>query len=252
MKIKLGILATLSALPPALLVPGCTVQATPDSVGTTQSAIEGGDLINQGSNPASSLFPLSTVGVVSTWTDSSGVAWDKHCTGEILSPTTILTAAHCKPNKTTKIFLYPSMPGAGALPLSFSLPASHTVLPAVQPGVVCDADVAGSFPSTCYRNGGAGKHYADLAVDTLAAPIPGAYAYHSVILGASGSFKTSAPLGSWAVGTGEMDVLMNWCNGLPRHRGQRESLDAMGPHGPIHRFGQHRPLHEPVSLCRRG
>jgi hypothetical protein len=233
MKTKLAILATLGALPPAFLVPGCTVRATPESVETTQSAIEGGDVINLGSQPVSSLFPLSTVGIVSTWTDTSGVAWDKYCTGEILSSTTILTAAHCKPNKTTKVFLYPSMPGAGALPLNFSLPASQTVAPAVQPGVVCDADVPGSFPSTCYSTGGSGNHYADLAVVTLAAQIPGAYAYHRVVLGPSGSFTAGAARGSWAVGTGQMDVLMNWCNGLPAIVGNASRSMQWVPMAPI-------------------
>src|ERR1700722_9520753 len=87
----------------------CVVQgqgSSTDDVGTTVAPIEGGDPINDGVNPYSTEFPMSTVGLTTPFTNKSGVASYHMCTGVILSATQILTAAHCNVNSTTIVYFY--------------------------------------------------------------------------------------------------------------------------------------------------
>jgi hypothetical protein len=150
-----------------------------------------GDPINESFNPVSNLFPLSTVAV-----NTPGGA---RCTGEILSATKILTAAHCKVDSTTTVAFYATTPGAGPLPTGTTIAASSDAAVALQPDVVCDPDVEGSFPDTCYSGSGSERHYADLAVLTLASEIPAPYV--PIALGPRGGFsEVSTP---WEVATGQ-------------------------------------------------
>jgi hypothetical protein len=155
--------------------------------------VDRGDPINEGFNPVSSLFPLSTVTLETP--GSPG------CTGVILSDTKILTAAHCKPGPTTTVRLYGTTAGSGALIAGPPLPPSTSVAVEVQPGVVCDPTVTGSVPDTCYTGSGSARHYADLAVVTLDALIPAPYV--PVALGPRGSFTANyGKKTSWQVATG--------------------------------------------------
>ncbi len=156
--------------------------------------LDRGDPINEDYNPVSSLFPQSTVTLETGGTPG--------CTGVILSATKILTAAHCQADSSTIVTFYPTTAGAGAFKTATQI--SATGFGAVQDGVVCDPRTTGSYPDTCYSGTGSLRHYADLAVITLASTIP-AGPYLHVNIGPSGSFNAAAKSGaipSWQVATG--------------------------------------------------
>jgi hypothetical protein len=233
MRAKLATVPALFASSAALLW-GCAGNSArdaplPDSTGSTASPIEGGDPVNDVNNPVSSLFPQSTVQLRTTRTLPGGVTRQRRCTGQILSATKILTAAHCQTNSTTVVMLYPTVANAGALPIntpSTIIKAVATNPTAFPPGVTCDDLVPSTFPSQCYtansstNPSGPGTHYADMAVLTLASPIPIAPAgpYQRVGIGPRDSFATTQtastkPPPSWAVGTGDMNWYLHGCDG---------------------------------------
>ncbi len=112
----------------------------PDPVGSTQSQIEGGRVINDAANPVSSQFPLSTVNIATPAVKPDGTPGRARCTGEIVSPTQILTAAHCPLSSNTVIGLYSTTPGTGADPIS---PLSTSGATFAFPPGVCIQTTAG-------------------------------------------------------------------------------------------------------------
>jgi len=173
MNTKVKIFAAL--LGAAGIAYGCAMRSTDDApsteaVASSEAPIEGGRLINNGADDVSSLFPLSTVHLLTPVTAADGGITYWGCTGSILSPTQILTAAHCTPNRGTLIYFYPT---------------------------------PSSFPSTCSSNG----VYADFSVVTLSGTIPAGY--RPVVLGPSGQFSANFNNSAWAVGTGLMNFMAN-------------------------------------------
>jgi hypothetical protein len=163
---------------------------------------KGAHPINRPDDPISSRFPLSTVNLQTPGNTNPS------CTGVILAATKtttkILTAAHCKVNSTTTGRYYPTTaslsPGA-SLPSGAVFSASTVTPVAIPSGVVCDPDVPGSIPRTCYVNAGTGtQYYADLAVLTVDSPPPDGYV--PVALGASGALDATPSDDSWEVGSG--------------------------------------------------
>ncbi len=147
---------------------------------------------NDPANPMSGVFPYSTVNLLS----GAGTK----CTGVILSSTTILTAASCRMDESTEITFFPTQQTPDLQAVRGSVVSVD-----VPPGVVCDPTVTGSFPATCYTGASSGSAsdavYADLAVLTLADPVPDGYT--PVLLGSSGSdpseSTSSATPVSWQV-----------------------------------------------------
>jgi hypothetical protein len=204
MKTKLGIL-------PALFVCACVAPSSQESLpleptSSIQSPIESGDTINDPDNPVSSLFPVSTVHLSTQVTLPDGGLGDWDCTGVILTPMQVLTAAHCAANSTTVVSFYGTTRGAGPGPNGVTINASGTIPPAVEPGVVCSAFVPGSYPATCYSPN-AGGHFADLEVVTLSSAIKAPYL--AVTLGRAGVYAAASHRPSWEVGTGLMNLRKN-------------------------------------------
>ena len=185
----------------------CSSPAGTEGVGSSQSAIEGGQPINVDTDPVSSLLPMSTVLIETPETDAEGNVYTAPCTGVVLAPTKVLTAAHCQPNSQTEVYLYPTVANAGALP-----DRAHPVLvvgsPALQHGVICDPNAPNW--DDCYSDVPS-SHFADLAVLTLLTPIVSPH--RPVILAASGSYGAtqamSKPPSAWAAGAGMINFY-NW------------------------------------------
>jgi hypothetical protein len=212
--------ALLVLLAPAALLHACVGSAPdelpPGPIGSSQSSIEGGDFINDPANPISSLFPISTVHVSTPGTKPDGGIGEIRCTGTLVSPTQILTAAHCPVSQQTSIDFYSTTPGGGANPI---LPVSALGAKfSYPPGVCAPAQFGVPFagPTTCtdynFYTCPAGTGcdetngtFSDLAVITLSAPITGPY--KPVQLGPVALFAGSYDLfPTYEVGTGLMNV----------------------------------------------
>jgi hypothetical protein len=201
---------TIGAAALLAAVAACVVRQGDEPTSTNASSIEGGDPVNQDSNPVSILFPLSTVMVKTVHYLDDGGTDTESCTGEILTPNKILTAAHCYPTDETQVYLYPYGADAGTKPLPTPIVASGA--PAIQPGAeLCDVNQI----SSCYSNTPS-THFADLAVVPISSTINPPY--HPVVLGPRGSFAASHPQGdgvkspsSWEVGTGLMNEWISGC-----------------------------------------
>jgi hypothetical protein len=180
-----------------------------EPLGTIASPIENGKPINNGVDPVSSMFPRSTVMVrtpllndagAPTFTDA-GRPRGSQCTGEIIGPDRILTAAHCLPNSQTQIYLYPTDVDGGSTPIDGgNIPAIPLAgNPAFPPGIQPDEHK----PNVTFLSGGV---YADMAVLTLGYPVPSNYA--KVVLGRPGpdAYEATRTSSSWAVGAGLMNL----------------------------------------------
>src|SRR4051812_22634422 len=97
-----------SGLLVATLACACVEHAPGDSSRTdsTSSPIEGGEPINKAGYPTSTQFPQSTVLLTTPFQAPTGLR-NRFCTGVILTPTKILTAAHCLVGPTTVVSFYP-------------------------------------------------------------------------------------------------------------------------------------------------
>jgi hypothetical protein len=209
----------LPALLAAAAFAGACVDTQPfGHVGAVTSSIEDGQPINTGVDPVAGMFPLSTVNLVTPVTLADGGSDYHFCTGVILTPTKILTAAHCGTGPTTAVFLYPLGNHQGAEPRSDTdgiFFASGS--PEVPDGLTLSTclDLKNSSPDSC-DSSVPSPHLADLAVLPLDRAIPAPYA--PVVLGPRGSYATTHPPAdggplpdSWTVGTGHMNVLANGC-----------------------------------------
>ena len=201
---RTALIGVCSAL--AASAPACTGHSSLESTASTGEAIEAPRPINDPTNPISSQFPLSTVNLV-----TPVGAQNAYCTGVILTPTKILTAAHCGVGSTTIARFYATNPGGSDLPRAdFQISAAGGASVAKPPGVACEPRRGDAFPETCYSTFGSSSHYADLAVLTLSSAIP--IPYKPVVLAARGSFGAMQALTtSWAVGTGRMDWVAAGC-----------------------------------------
>lgn len=221
--------ATLTAAPIVALALGasvssCSQRSPGEATASTQSAIEKGQPINVASDPVSSEFPLSTVYLETTETDpDDGNTYVDSCTGTIISPTQILTAAHCTLNQTTSVGLYPTTPGSGMVPIH-TIPLAGATF-TYPPGVVCIPPFPGNcLPvflscltgAPCTASTGT---FADLAIINLPWAITGPKAlydgYRPAVLGPPGTFDDMYDRTStWAVGTGYMNIFSqaggNW------------------------------------------
>jgi hypothetical protein len=200
------------AVAAACAVPSRSDNSNPGSetAGSKQSSIERGDNINRSDSPESSQFPRSTVRLATKGKDpKTGEDVTGYCTGVIISPTQIITAAHCELNATTTVGLYPTAPGTGVFPIqpllattgaTFSYPPGVTCYP---PNNVC-IPLYYTCPGGAHCNATNGT-FADIAIITLANPIGAPYV--AAPLGAAGSFDTTYDRFSvWAVGTGMINV----------------------------------------------
>jgi hypothetical protein len=132
--------------------------------------------INDGPDPISSVFPVSTVSL-----ESPG---RKGCAGVVLTSRKILTAAHCGVGPTTIAHFFPAGAKLGNRPIA-SIPAASTMT-ATQ-GVTCDPFAPdNAYPANCFTNTGStgAYHNADLAVLTLSADVPSGFV--PVVLGPRG------------------------------------------------------------------
>ncbi len=152
--------------------------------------------VNGGGDPVSSLFSKYTVRLQ---TKGSGA-----CTGVILSPTTVLTAAHCKVDDSTVVKLYNLAVTGLATATSATIPVAPTP-GGIPDGVKCNPTLTGSFPSQCYTGGSSSTQtsavYADLQVVTLQSSLPDGYV--PVVLGARGSYSARSSGVSWQVVAGD-------------------------------------------------
>jgi len=201
-------LLNLGLLGAAALVYACVAETSSDPVASTQSPIEGGVLINDSDNPVSSEFPRSTVFLLTTITRTDGSTFPDRCTGVIVSPTQLLTAAHCRPNTTTVVQFYPTKPNAinrlitaqpiGSLGITVVSAISEATFGASGFPWACDS-------GTCSSTNGT---YADLAIVNLSGPVPAPY--HAVPIFGPGLFWASIGVtDAWQVGVGKMNVIAN-------------------------------------------
>jgi hypothetical protein len=189
--------AGLSVVVVAAATAACALQTSADdgqgSMGTSATPIEGGRVINAGSDSIAMLVPYYTVWI------SSG------CTGVIVSPNQILTAAHCQVDDSTDVEFYPLWPSTGNTPNPSPTLQIDTTKTLVEQGVNCPSDLG----TGCYSYQGSSTHYADIQILTLTDNVPSGYL--PAMLGVSGSYST-ANLGGvlngamWLVGTGNMNM----------------------------------------------
>ena len=170
---------------------GCSVVATDDGeeVASSQSAILGGWAINDGPDPVSRKFPLSTVAI---YTPGSDPNLGKGCTGVIIDPFFVLTAAHCLPTSSSTVSLYGN---ANAQPNGQVNVSAVSFAP-------CDGGVQGPYP--CSLHG----VYRDLALIKTATNMLSASTapLYSVPLGLSGQFGNDSKASFWEVGAGNTDL----------------------------------------------
>lgn len=191
----------------AALTSACFDGGNPsESAASSEAPIEGGRVINDSTNPISAQFPQSTVRLITSHKGADGKIGLFACTGIILTPTQILTAAHCQTNATTQVYFYPSGADAGDLPTGTPLTPAATSPnggpnPAVQPGVICDGSTSKS--DSCYCKTPS-YHYADIAILTLSAKVPDGH--QPVALGPAGAMESTINRASWEVGTGMMNL----------------------------------------------
>jgi hypothetical protein len=183
----------------------CIQDSDPSELAASSAAaIEGGQVINSLGDPVAVQFPRSTVRLVTTHKNGDGGLGQFSCTGIIITPTQILTAAHCKTNSTTQVYFYPSGAGLSDVPTGTPLTPAATSAnggpnPAVQPGIDC---AHGASNDTCYTSTPS-YHFADIAILTLSATVPDGH--EPVALGAAGAMESTISRSSWEVGTGMMN-----------------------------------------------
>jgi hypothetical protein len=153
--------------------------------------------INDGSDPVAALFPLQTVGLETPGTPG--------CTGVILTTNSILTNAHCKVGPTTIAHFYVSDTSGGGNQIPYTTRAASQSVDVATQGVVCDPADSANYPASCFTgNGSTGAwHDADLAVLTLADPVP--VGFNPVVLGPKEYVWENQPSPeptAWQVATG--------------------------------------------------
>ena len=179
--VPLTLLALTAAVQACAMDP--TREGAPsEATGSIAEAIVAGNFINTPVNPVAFRFPASTVRVAS----ASG--W---CTGTILGPTKVITAAHC---------VHPNMSV-----YQYNVYADTTALGS--PNQIAMAIPVMANPATLVTSG---STFADLAVLTLTTPLPSTFT--PIALAAPGSYVPPVGRSAWAVGVGNHDGKYNGPN----------------------------------------